>query len=326
MRNRLVGKTGYDVAEIGFGAWGLGGGMWLGTDDRTGREALAEALRLGVTFIDTALAYGGGHSERTIARVLREERPMGVVVATKVPPRNNVWPGDGGMPLREFFPPEHIIACVEKSLRQLETDALQLEQLHVWHDDWLDDPDWDETYATMVRLKEQGKVLHWGISANDHDPGSCLRVLQDPLFETVQVIYNIYDRSAEQALFPLVERRQLGVIARVPFDEGGLSGKIRADTVFPQGDWRERYFAGDRRAEAARRASRLEALLGEEAESLPELALRFCLSRPEVSVVIPGMRKSAHVRANVGTSDGRILSEQMLEQLAAHAWSKNWYR
>ena len=326
MRTRVLGATGYEISEIGFGGWGLGGTMWLGVDDADGREALAEALRLGVNFLDTALAYGDGHSERTIAGVLNEQGGRdGVVVASKVPPRDNVWPGDGSKPLRNSFPAKHVVACVEKSLRNLEADTLQLEQLHVWHDNWLDDPDWEETRAAMVELKEQGKVLHWGISINDHAPETALRALADPLFETAQVIYNIYDRSPEKALFELAESKPLGIIARVPFDEGALTGAIGADTVFPDGDWRERYFAGDRRAEAGRRAADLAEMLGEEAETLPELALRFCLSRPEVATVIPGMRRIPHVHSNAAVSDGRMLSPDMLSRLAGHAWDKNWY-
>jgi len=326
MKTRPLGTTGYEISEIGFGGWGLGGTMWLGAEDAEGRDALVEALGLGVTFFDTALAYGGGHSERTIARVLKEQGARDrVVVATKVPPRNNVWPGDGGKPLREFFPAKHLVACVEKSLRHLEAEALQLEQLHVWHDAWLDDPEWEETYEAMARLKEQGKVLHWGISINDHAPETALRALEDPLFETAQMIYNIYDRSPERALLALAEKKPLGLIARVPFDEGALTGTIHADTVFPDGDWRERYFAGERRAEAARRAEALEEGLGEEADTLPELALRFCLSSAEVTTVIPGMRRTAHVRSNAAVSDGRTLSPAMLSRLEKHAWYKNWY-
>jgi aryl-alcohol dehydrogenase-like predicted oxidoreductase len=326
MEKRPLGATGYQVSEVGFGAWGLGGTMWLGVDEDEGAAALTEALRLGVDFIDTALAYGSGNSERVIAQVLRREDARDrIVVASKVPPRNNVWPGDGTRPLRETFPADHVVACVEKSLRMLDTEAIQVEQLHVWHDAWLDDPEWDETYAAMVSLKEQGKVLHWGVSINDHAPETALRVLRDPLFETVQVIYNIYDRSPERALFDLARDRTLGVIVRVPFDEGALTGNIDAGTVFPTGDWRERYFAGERRAEAGRRAADLSELLGEEAASLPELALRFCLSRSEVSTVIPGMRRNAHVRSNVAVSDGRRLSDELLARLEEHTWDKNWY-
>jgi aryl-alcohol dehydrogenase-like predicted oxidoreductase len=202
---------------------------------------------------------------------------------------------------------------------------LSLQQLHVWHDAWLDDPEWAASHERLVRLKEEGKVLHWGISINDHAPETALRVLEDPLFETAQVIYNIYDRSPERALFQLARTKPLGVIGRVPFDEGALTGGIRATTVFPAGDWREEYFSGDRRAEVERRGKALAELLDDQVQTLPELALRFCLSAPAVSTVIPGMRRPAHVRPNAAASEKGPLSPQMLSKLDAHAWDKNWY-
>ena len=326
MRNRTLGTTGYDVSELGYGGWGVGGDMWRGADDREGADALREAFNEGVTFFDTALAYGSGHSERLIGKVLRAEIHDGrAVVATKVPPRNLEWPGDGDKPLGDVFPARHLAASTESSLKNLGVDALPLQQLHVWHDAWLDDPKWAASYEQMVRLTEEGKVLHWGISINDHAPSTALRVLADPIFETAQVIYNIYDRSPETALFTLARKKPLGIIVRVPFDEGALTGRIRADTVFPAGDWREGYFAGDRRAEAGKRADALAKLLGDEAATLPELALRFCLSSPEVSTVIPGMRRRDHVRSNVTASQKGPLPAAMLSRLEGHAWDKNWY-
>jgi aryl-alcohol dehydrogenase-like predicted oxidoreductase len=326
MRNRTLGTTGYDVSELGFGAWGLGGAMWLGSDDRQGGDALRAALDQGVTFFDTALAYGDGHSEQLIGKVLRAELHDGrAVVATKIPPRNQEWPGDGKKPLSDVFPAKHIAASTESSLKNLGLDALPVQQLHVWHDAWLDDPTWAASYEQMVRLTEQGKVLHWGISINDHAPGTALQALTDPIFETAQVIYNIYDRSPEVALFTLARKKPLGIIVRVPFDEGALTGRIRADTVFPPGDWREGYFAGDRKAEAGRRADALAKLLGDEAATLPELALRFCLSSPEVSTVIPGMRRAEHAKANVAAVAKGPLSPALLSRLEPHAWEKNWY-
>ena len=326
MRTRPLGGTGLAVTEIGYGGWGLGGDMWLGASDAEGRAALEEALGCGVRFFDTALVYGDGHSETMIGSVLKASRLRGeCIVATKIPPRNMQWPGSGERSLKEIFPARHVVACVETSLRNLGDEALQLQQLHVWHDAWLEGPEWQETRAAMQRLKEQGKVLHWGISINSHEPQTALKALEDPLFETAQVIYNIYDRSPEQELFPLARRRRLGIIVRVPFDEGALTGTIDATTTFPKGDWREEYFAGERKAEAGRRAAALKTLLGDEASTLPELALRFTLSRPEVSTVIPGMRRAKHVKANVGVADGRALSAALLSRLDAHAWEKNWY-
>lgn len=327
MNNRVLGTTGYEISEIGFGSWGLGGDDWRGVQDADARAAIAEAIRQGVNFFDTALAYGDGHSERMIARVLREEEARSrVVVATKIPPLNYEWPGDGAKAIGEIFPPQHILACVEKSCQHLEVDALQIEQLHVWHDAWLANPEWEETYYAMTRLREQGKVLHWGISVNDHAPETALRILKDPLFESAQVIYNIYERAPEQTIFSMARSGPLGIIARVPLDEGALTGTIKADTAFLDGDWRKNYFRGNRKAEAARRVEALDYLLGEEATTVSELALRFCLSSPAVTTVIPGMRRAEHVRANTAVSDGRILSRMMLSELKKHSWVKNWYQ
>src|SRR3989441_1257629 len=322
----MLGTTGYVVSELGLGAWGLGGDMWRGVDDGAAREALRAAVDQGITFFDTALAYGDGHSERLIGAVLKAELRAGrVVVATKVPPRNEEWPGKAGKPLADVFPARHLAASTEQSLQNLGVEALPLQQLHVWHDAWLSDPAWEATYREIVRLKEEGNVLHWGISINDHAPETALRVLTDPIFETAQVIYNIYDRSPEKALFALAKQKPLGIIIRVPFDEGALTGQIKADTVFPAGDWRAGYFAGDRKAEAERRVKALATVLGDQVETLPELALRFCLSAPEVSTVIPGMRRPAHVRQNTLASTKGSLPPAMLAKLKPHAWDKNWY-
>jgi len=223
------------------------------------------------------------------------------------------------------FPARHIAASTEQSLKNLGVEALPLQQLHVWHDAWLTDPEWEASYQQIVRLKQEGKVLHWGISINDHAPETALRILADPLFETAQVIYNIYDRSPERALFERAKHKPLGVIVRVPFDEGALTGQIRATTVFPAGDWRDEYFAGDRRAEAGRRAQALERLLDDQVQTLPELALRFCLSSPAVTTVIPGMRRAAHVQQNVAAAEKGRLPTGMLAKLEGHAWEKNWY-
>jgi aryl-alcohol dehydrogenase-like predicted oxidoreductase len=326
MKNRALGTTGYEVSEIGFGAWGIGADMWRGVGDSEAADALREAVAAGVTFFDTALVYGSGHSESLIGRVLREEiRDGRVVVATKVPPLNEEWPGSGSRAVAETLPAAHLSACTEESLGNLGVDFLSLQQFHVWHDAWLDDPEWAETRERMVRLKEEGKVLHWGISINDHAPETALRALADPIFESAQVIYNVFDRSPEGALFDLARTKPLGVIVRVPFDEGALTGRIRSDTVFPAGDWRELYFHGDRRAEAERRTEALAELLDDEVETLPELALRFCLSSPEVSTIIPGMRRAEHVRSNVAASEKGPLTSGMLSRLDAHAWDKNWY-
>src|SRR3989454_5857891 len=326
MKTRPLGKTGYVVSELGHGAWGLGGDMWRGVDDDDGREALRQAVAHGITFFDTALVYGDGHSEQLIGQTLKDDIRAGrVVVATKIPPMNRIWPGHAKTALAQVFPARHILDSTERSLKNLGVEAIAVQQLHVWNDAWLDDPEWEKSSVRIARLKEEGKVLHWGISINDHAPETALRVLEDPIFETAQVIYNIYDRSPERALFELARTKPLGVIGRVPFDEGALTGQIRSDTVFPAGDWRTEYFSGDRRAEVERRGQALARLLDDEVRTLPELALRFCLSSPHVSTVIPGMRRAAHVRQNVAAAEKGRLTPGMLSKVEAHAWEKNWY-
>jgi len=320
MRSRRLGRTGIDVSEIGFGAWGLGATMWRGVADDDALTAVGAALDAGVTFIDTALAYGDGHSERLIAKVRGR-----AVVATKVPPLNGAWPAAADSKLEDVFPAHHVRAATETSLRNLGGGAIDVQQFHVWHDAWLKQTTWATTRREMEKLVVEGKVRHWGISVNDHAPETALVALSDPLFATAQVIYNIFDRSPERKLFPLARERTLGIIVRVPFDEGTLTGTVRADTVFPAGDWRHRYYREGRRDEAGRRADALKPLLGAEASSLPELALRFILQRPEVSTVIPGMRRPEHASANAAVADGRRLSAELMERLAAHAWAKNWY-
>jgi aryl-alcohol dehydrogenase-like predicted oxidoreductase len=320
MKTRRLGRTGLDVSEIGFGAWGLGATMWRGIPDDEALAAVREAVAAGVTFIDTALAYGDGHSERLIAQA-----GTNAVVATKIPPKNGMWPAAAGSKIADVFPPAHVRTATETSLRNLGVPAIAVQQFHVWHDAWLDQPGWTATRREMERLVAEGKVRHWGISINDHAPDTALRALCDPLFETAQVIYNIFDRSPEKELFALAREKSIGIIVRVPFDEGTLTGAIRPDTQFAAGDWRHRYFRGDRRAEAARRADALLPLLGDGAKTLSELALRFILSRPEVSTVIPGMRRAEHARANAAVSDGRLLDPALLIILNGHAWTKNWY-
>lgn len=326
MQHRTLGSTGLRVSAVGIGTWGLGGDLWRDLDAAEGQRALICAIESGVNLVDTALIYGYGQSEQLVGSAIRD---MGVrdecVVASKVPPKNARWPADPAVPLDQVFPADYVQRSVEDSLRNLKAEVIGVEQLHVWRDEWLDSSYWPELRATMQRMIREGKVLHWGISVNDHQPDSALRILEDPLIESVQVIYNIFDRSAEAALLERATEHEVGVLARCPFDEGALVGAITAESQFHPDDFRSRYFRGNRKAQAAERADRLRPLLGDEASSLAELALRFCLSRSEVSSVIPGMRRPDHVRSNVAVGDGRALSAALLERLADHAWDKNWY-
>lgn len=321
MQYRRLGRTGMEVSEIGFGAWGIGAGMWRGADDRESLRALHTAADLGVNFFDTALVYGNGHSEELVGRFVKE-RPERIYVATKVPPKNRLWPARPGIPLQEVFPADHVIRSVEQSLRNLQMDSVDLLQLHVWNDEWLDQGDW---YAPIERLKRDGLIRFFGVSINDHQPWNALRLIDTGLVDTVQVIFNIFDQSPKEELFPACLEKDVGVIVRVPFDEGALTGKVRRDTSFPPGDFREHYFRGDRKLQVEERVKKLEALLNDEVPTLPELALRFCLSPEAVSTVIPGMRKVEHVRANCAVSDGKRLPENLLRELEKHAWDKNFY-
>ena len=321
MQYRHLGKTGFHVSEIGFGAWGIGKSFWVGADDEQSIAALHAAIDAGVNFIDTALAYGQGHSEALIGRVVRA-RSERVYVATKVPPLNQHWPAFPGDRLQETFPPSYIIESTERSLSHLQLDCIDLQQLHVWRDEWVDDPSWLEA---LHQLKAEGKIRAIGVSINDHEPGTALRLVRSGLVDAVQVIYNVFDQSPERDLFPACAEYGVGVLARCPFDEGGLTGTITAHTTFPDGDWRNEYFRDDRKSHVERRAAALAGLLGSEAKSLPELALRFCLSHASVSTVIPGMRTPEHVRENVTVSDGRRLSPSLMSALREHAWNRNFY-
>lgn len=321
MELRALGRTGLQVSAIGFGAWGIGAHLWIGADDAESLRALHRAADLGVNFFDTALAYGMGHSERLVGRLMRE-RAEELYVATKVPPLNREWPARPDVPVEQVFPGTYVRGCVEQSLRHLGRERIDLLQLHVWRDEWLRAGDWAEALAGLQR---EGKVALIGVSINNHDPASALHAVREGVVDVVQVIYNIYDPTPAEALFPACLEHGVGVIARVPLDEGALSGTITPQTAFPDGDFRNRYFRDERRAEVQARAAALEALLGDEAATLPELALRFCLSHDAVSTVIPGMRSAARVETNAPFGDGRRLSPALLARLASHAWPKNFY-
>jgi aryl-alcohol dehydrogenase-like predicted oxidoreductase len=317
---RQLGKTGIEVSEIGFGAWGIGGG-WGERDDKTALAALERALELGLTFIDTALAYGEGHSERLIGEVVRGSGKE-VVIASKVPPKNRVWPAQKGSPLEETFPKDYVLECTDLSLANLGVERLDVMQFHVWDDAWAEQDEWRET---VHELKSSGRVRAFGLSINDHEPDNALAALETGLVDTVQVIYNIFDQTPQERLLPACLRLGVGVIVRVPLDEGGLTGAITQETQFEEGDWRSRYFKGERKREVYERTQAL-GFLTEEGSSLAEAALRFTLSHPAVSTVIPGMRSPGRVEQNVAVSDGQLLSVKELDELKAHAWPRNFYR
>jgi aryl-alcohol dehydrogenase-like predicted oxidoreductase len=322
MEYRAFGKTGIKISEIGYGAWGIGGAMWQGSNDDESLLSLRRAIDFGLNFIDTALVYGEGHSENLIGKVIKERKER-LYVTSKIPPKNLRWPAMPGTTLREVFPFDHIIKCTEMSLKNLCVDTIDVQQFHVWDDAWATDTEWQDAVA---KLKEQGKIRFFGMSLNNHEPENALKVAATGLVDSFQVIYNIYDQTPEKNLFPLCQKNKIGIIVRVPLDEGGLSGNITSETKFPDSDFRNGYFRGNRKQQVSEHAESLKKLLGNEAATLPELALRFCLHHPAVSTVIPGMRSISNVEANCALSDGRKLSDNLLAELRNHIWERDFYQ
>ncbi len=322
MNLRTLGRTGLRVSEIGYGAWGIGAKQWIGARDEDSTAALERALDLGLNFIDTALAYGEGHSERIVGKVARSRKDK-VFVATKIPPKNHRWPAAREIPVSEVYPAEHLVRCTEQSLRNLGLETLDLQQLHVWTDEFCGQGEW---LSTMDRLKREGKIRHFGVSLGEHTPENGIKLVESGVIDTVQVIYNLFDQGPEDRLFPKCLEHRVGVIARVPFDEGGLTGKITPETTFPEGDFRNGYFRGDRKREIQERVGRLVAGLGIELPRLPETALRFTLSHPAVSTVIPGMRTIRNVEANCAAGDGKGLAPDLLARCRPHRWIRNYYQ
>jgi len=321
MRYRRLGKTGFQVSEIGYGAWGIGGKLWLGGDDREAAQALRLAIERGVNFIDTALAYGDGHSEQLIGRVVREAGHK-IYIASKVPPKNLLWPARPGVPISDVFPYEYIMESTERSLKNLGLDTIDVQQLHVWNPEWIACDEWKRAFE---HLKRSGKAQAVGISINDHQPDSALEIIGTGLIDTVQVIYNIFDQTPEKNLFPLAMERDIGVIARTPLDEGALTGRINPHSQFEPTEFRARYFKGDRKKQVAERVAAIEHDLGLQNGVMPELALRFCISHPTVSSVIPCMRTRANVEFNCTIPGKGPLPEKVLGILRKHAWEKNFY-
>ena len=321
MERRRLGKTGLEVSEIGYGAWGISGVQWEGAEDDESIRALNRAIDLGLNFIDTAAAYGEGHSERLVGRVVRD-RSEQVYVASKVPPKNLTWPAAEGTRVEDVFPGEHVRQLTERSLENLGLEAIDVQQFHVWRDEWLDQGDWLET---VDALKQEGKIRFFGVSINDHQPESALRLVESGLADTVQVIYNVFDQSPADRLFGAVREHDVGVIVRVALDEGGLTGRITPDTTFPEDDFRNDYFRDDRKREVKEHVDAIVEDLGIELDEIAATALRFVLSEPAVSTVIPGMRSVRNVERNMAVGDGRGLPAEDVEKLRGHRWDRNFY-
>lgn len=317
MKTRRFGRLGFPVSEIGYGMWGMSG--WSGSDDERSRAALDEAVRLGCTFFDTAWGYGKGHSERLLGEVVRAHPDKRLYTASKIPPKNFQWPSRRGMTLEEVFPPDHIREFAELTMHNLGIPTLDLLQFHVWEDAWARDDRW---WRAMSDLRDEGLIGGIGVSVNRWEPSNVLDTLRTGHVDAVQVIYNIFDQSPEDELFPLCKELDIAVIARVPFDEGSLTGTMTKETRFPDTDFRHIYFGPENLGPTLARVAALRADVPS-GVSLPELALRFILADPRVSTVIPGMRSIAHVHSNVAVSDGHPLSPQLLARLRTHRWDRS---
>jgi len=317
-----LGKTEAEISEIGYGAWGIGGTQWLGGRDDESQRALRRAFELGVNFVDTALAYGDGRSERLVAQAVKSSFHH-IFVATKVPPKNRIWPASPSTPISEVFPYDYIIQSTNESLKNLGVEQIYLQQLHTWTDAWIDREEWRRAAES---LKRSGKVRFFGISVAEHEPDSALEAAKSGMIDAVQVIYNIFDQTPEKNLFPLCQKNRIGILARVPLDEGGLTGAITEETTFEPGEFRESYFRGDRKRQVVERVEALKRDLTDVPGTLPEIALRFCLSRPAVTTVIPGMRRVETVESSCRTSDAGKLDERTLAILKRHSWNRNFYQ
>jgi aryl-alcohol dehydrogenase-like predicted oxidoreductase len=324
MNYRKFGRTGWNVSEIGYGMWGMAG--WTGSDDAESLVALQRAVDLGCNFFDTAWAYGSGHSEELLGKILRANKnnaaPGGpdkkLYVATKIPPKNRRWPARAEYSLDDSYPPDHIFEYVDKSLKNVGVDVLDLIQFHTWEDIWLND---ERLPRAIEKLRDSGKVRAVGISLNRWEPANGIRTVRAGLVDAVQVIYNIFDQNPEDELFPACRKKNIAVIARVPFDEGSLTGTLTLDSKWPANDWRSTYFVPKNLKASVARADALKPLVPADS-TLPELALRFILNNPDVSTIIPGMRKLRNVEANLAASDKGPLPAPLHAQLRAHRWDR----
>jgi len=316
MQYRTFGRTGWKVSEMGYGMWGMAG--WTGSEDTESLNALERAVELGCNFFDTALAYGEGHSEHLLGKLVRAHPEKKLYTASKVPPKNRIWPARREFALDDVYPADYIRESTEVSLRNLGLESLDLMQFHVWDDSWARDERWQRA---VDDLKRDGLVKAFGVSINRWEPENVLETLRTGMIDAVQVIYNIFDQNPEDELFPLCRELNVAVIARVPFDEGTLTGTLTKDSKWPEGDWRNSYFVPENLNASVDRAEALRPLIPA-GMTMPDMALRFILENPDVSTIIPGMRKLRHVEANISASDGKGLPAGLRDQLRAHRWDR----
>jgi len=316
MKYRKFGRTGWEVSEVGYGMWGMG--AWSGSDDQESERSLDLAVELGCNFFDTAWTYGSGKSEKLLGTLLKRHPDKKLYLASKIPPITFTWPPKKGSTLDDCFPPEHIVEYTEKSLANLGMETIDLMQFHAWEDDWKSDERWQNV---VEKLKRDGKIRAIGISINRWEPSNVLEALKTGLIDAVQVVYNIFDQAPEDELFPLCEKLNIGIIVRVPFDEGTLTGKMTKETKFPEDDLRNFYFKPKNLIASLEHVERLQPLVPQ-GMSIAEMALRFVLSNKSISTTIPGMRRERHVKANIGSSDGRGLPQSLLADLKQYRWDR----
>lgn len=321
MQYRTLGRSGMQVSEIGFGAWAIGG-SWGPQSEQDSVAALHKALDLGVNFIDTAAGYGDGKSERIIAEVLKS-RKESVTVATKTPPVAGNWPPSPYDDMDERYPEQYLRENVEQRLRNLQTDCLDVLQLHTWTRAWNRNP---RPFEILRKLQAEGKIRAIGVSTPEHDQNSVIDLMRDGWIDTVQVIYNIFEQEPAAELLPVAQETNVGIIVRVVFDEGSLTGKFTPETGFAPDDFRNNYFAGDRLQRAIQRAEKVKEDTAESGLTLAQAAIKFALMHPAVSTVIPGIRNVAQAEANVAVSELAPLSEAVMLKLRKHNWLRGfWY-
>ena len=316
MKYRKFGRTNWNVSEIGYGMWGMAG--WTGSDDRESMESLQLAVDRGCNFFDTAWGYGAGKSEGLLGNLVRANSGKRLYTATKIPPKNFKWPSRREYSIDDCFPPDHIEEYVEKSLANAGLSSFDLMQFHTWEDSWLEDERWAKK---MEDLKSQGMFNAIGISINRWEPWNGIKTVESGIVDAVQVIYNIFDQNPVDELFPACRKHNVAVIARVPFDEGSLTGTLTKESKWPKEDWRNTYFVPENLFASVEHADKLKPLVPE-GMTMPEMALRFILNEPTVSTIIPGMRKPQHVKANTAVSNAGPLDSSLIKELKKHRWDR----
>jgi aryl-alcohol dehydrogenase-like predicted oxidoreductase len=316
MKYRKFGRTGFETSEIAHGLWGMGG--WSGSSDEESLASIKLAADLGCNFFDTAWAYGDGKSDGLLGETMKRNPGKRLFAASKIPPANLRWPALPSYKYNDVFPAQHVFKYADMIRKQLQVDTIDVLQFHVWDDSWTDEPDFR---STVEKLKHDQWIHAFGLSINRWEPENGIKALRTGLVDAVQVIYNIFDQAPEDELFPVCQELNIGVIARVPFDEGSLGGKMTLETRFPKGDWRAGYFGAENLPKTIQRVEALKKILPA-GMTPPEMALRFILSHPAVSNTIAGMRKEEHVRQNIATSDAGLLDKSLLAELKKHRWDR----